>query len=229
MSDSSETPVASRRRARNGPARGAKAKRLFYSYARLVHIYLSMSLFALMLLFCVTGILLNHVDWLEGSATDGEAVIELPDALRSRLTAGDVFSEPPLNELQGLLREQVNLEKPSGINLDEAAGEIILDYQLPAGYATAIVDVATPELFVMYRRGGAMSIMNDLHKGRHTGDGWSWVIDLSAGLMILFSITGMAILFQNRRHRRPALIVSVLGVLTPLAVYWFWVPRLAGV
>ena len=71
----------------------------------------------------------------------------------------------------------------------------------------------------------------DAHEeeGRHTGEAWSWVIDISAVLMILFSITGMIILFQNRKKRLVGIWLTVLGVATPAVIYLCWVPQLKGV
>lgn len=204
--------------------------RRVYSYARVIHIYSSMSLFALMILFCVTGIVLNHTIWLDGGSQEGDKNIMLPESLKQQFDdQARNFVDPPVNEIQQLLKRQFGLAKPSEINLDEAANEIIFDYKLPAGYATAIVDVGGKSLSLQYRKGNMLNIMSDLHKGRNSGEAWSWVIDISAVLMIIFSLTGMIILLQNKKHRMQACLFAILGLLTPLFIYLLMVPRLSGV
>ena len=47
-------------------------KRSFYSVSRALHIYLSTALFFLLILFCVSGIILNHVSWLENDKHNGQ-------------------------------------------------------------------------------------------------------------------------------------------------------------
>ena len=205
------------------------ATRKFYSYARVVHIYLSMSLLSLMILFCFTGIVLNHTDWLSDGNTDGDKEIILPQTLKGKLGNQHAFVNPPINEIQQLIKSRFGLAKPSDISMDEAANEIIIDYKLPAGYATAIVDVTSQSLYLQYRKGNMLNIMSDRHKGRHSGKAWSWVIDISAVLMIVFSLTGMIILLQNKKHRWQASLFALIGVLTPLFIYLVMVPRLTGV
>ena len=200
--------------------------RAFYKISRWLHIYVSSALFSLLVLFCITGVVLNHQDWLEGSSVDGEVTLPLPGTL-TELSDDVVFAKPPLAELQKTLAT-LNLKKIERVDVDDDAGEIVLDYQLPAGYATAIWMVGEPELIVEYRKGGAWQLLGDLHKGRHTGAVWSWVIDISAVVMVLFSVTGLILIWQNRRYRRLGGTLLLAGTFTPWLIYWLWVPRLVG-
>jgi hypothetical protein len=68
--------------------------------------------------------------------------------------------------------------------------------------------------------------MNDLHKGRHTGEYWSWLIDISAVFMLLFSFTGLIILFQQLKRRGTGLWLLMWGTATPVLIYLIWVPRI---
>lgn len=190
-----------------------------------------MGLFSLLILFCITGVLLNHTEWISGSSVDGSLEKNLPAHIQKALpqSSDEVFENPPLSEIQELLKQQYHLEKVSEISLDEDAGEIIFDYKLPAGYASAIVDVNQKVLFLEYRKGSTWAILSDLHKGRNSAAVWSWLIDLSAILMVLFSLVGMVILFQNNKYRTLGLMLAGLGTVTPFIIYWIWVPRIAGV
>ena len=71
---------------------------------------------------------------------------------------------------------------------------------------------------------GAVAILNDLHKGRDSGTAWSWVIDISAVLMIFVSVTGLALLFYLKKRRRSGLIVTLAGFLLLVLVWAIWVP-----
>ena len=71
---------------------------------------------------------------------------------------------------------------------------------------------------------GAVAILNDLHKGRDSGTAWSWVIDISAVLMIFVSVTGLALLFYLKKRRRSGLIVTLAGFLLLVLAWAIWVP-----
>ena len=63
---------------------------------------------------------------------------------------------------------------------------------------------------------GAISWMNDLHKGRHTGTAWSWFIDIFAVACIVFCITGFLIMKMHAANRRATWPVIGFGILLPL-------------
>lgn len=205
--------------------------RNFASISRILHIYFSSFLFTLLILFCITGVILNHLDWLDGTNNDGDIELNIPTDILDQISKREEMqlSNLPLNDLQTLFSDNYNLQNASSIEFDDDIGELIFDYQIPAGYAAAIVDLNENLITLEYRQGSSWSIMSDLHKGRHSGKAWSWVIDVSAILMIFFSITGILILFQNKKHRNRAILFVVIGTISPLLIYFLWVPRLSGV
>lgn len=202
--------------------------------ARLLHVYVSASLFALMLFFCLTGYFLNHPNLFGDSGVDRNIELQLDKALADEITQAILESTGSGYEgsaadtkLQSLLEERFQLVDPTSIDVDEDMGEVFLNYSLPAGYAT--VSVAEQNLVLDYRKGNVTALLNELHKGRHSGAIWSWVIDVSAWLMIFFSITGFLLLFQNKRQRRLTLALAGFGAITPILFYFWWVPRLTGI
>lgn len=203
--------------------------------ARLLHVYVSASLFALMLFFCLTGYFLNHQDLFGNSGTEKNIEFELDEKVINSLnsaiteTAGGDNELRPDTLLHDLLAQRFGLTNPTSVDLDEDMGEIFLNYSLPAGYATAAVSMTDAVVTLDYRNGNTTSLLNDLHKGRHSGAVWSWIIDVSAWLMIFFSMTGFLLLFQNKRQRRLTLALAGLGAVTPVLFYFLWVPRLTGV
>ena len=48
---------------------------------------------------------------------------------------------------------------------------------------------------------GFVALLNDLHKGRDSGRAWSFVIDLSAVLMALVSLSGLVLVYPPHRSR----------------------------
>lgn len=197
-----------------------KARRMF-SFCRWLHIYVSCALFSLLLFFCITGITLNHPDW---ASTKPEQVryLDLPSHLR--LT--EYTQEYPVKKIQSYIESKTGLSHPRSVDLALEFGEITYDYPLPAGYAYVTVLVEEQTIEIEHVEGDILALMNDLHKGRHSGQVWSWLIDLSALLMMFFTLTGLFILFQNTKHRRHALYIVCTGIVTPLAIYWLAVPRL---
>lgn len=69
---------------------------------------------------------------------------------------------------------------------------------------------------------GMVAVMNDLHKGRDTGKGWSWIIDFSAIFMTVISITGLILLLFLKKRRNNGLIIAVIGIIAVGIIYWLW-------
>ena len=204
-------------------------KRALYSTSRALHIYISTALFFLLILFCVSGIVLNHVDWLKNDKSNGHVTATIPAELVTKANA-QLNTLPSLYpEIEAYLATQYSLTKVKSIEWEKEDALVMLDYPLPAGFAYAELDFTTGELNLDYQTGGFLSLIGDLHKGRYTGEVWSWVIDISAVLMIVFAITGMIILFQNRKKRLAGIWITVLGIATPLVIYLCWVPQIKGV
>ena len=66
--------------------------------------------------------------------------------------------------------------------------------------------------------------MNDLHKGRDSGRVWLWIIDLSAVLMTLVSLSGMVLIWFVKRRRFSGLILAGVGAVACYLIYLFWIP-----
>ena len=204
-------------------------KRALYSTSRALHIYISTALFFLLILFCVSGIVLNHVDWLKNDKSNGQVTATIPAELVTKANA-QLNTLPSLYpEIEAYLATQYSLTKVKSIEWEKEDALVMIDYPLPAGFDYDELDFINGELNLDYQTGGFLSLIGDLHKGRYTGEVWSWVIDISAVLMIIFAITGMIILFQNRKKRLAGIWITVLGIATPLVIYLCWVPQIKGV
>lgn len=71
---------------------------------------------------------------------------------------------------------------------------------------------------------GLTALINDLHKGRDTGPVWSVVIDVSAILMSVVSLSGLALIWFVRRRRVSGLVWAGVGALISVVAYLRWVP-----
>ena len=90
--------------------------------------------------------------------------------------------------------------------------------------ADTFIDRETGRYNLSETRHGFLAVINDLHKGRDTGPIWAWVIDLSAGLMVIISLTGLGLPFYIKRRRIPGTIIGLVGTVALAAIYWLWVP-----
>jgi hypothetical protein len=93
------------------------------------------------------------------------------------------------------------------------------------GYSADIfLDRETGKYTLTQMSHGLIAVVNDLHKGRDSGNAWSIFIDVSAGILIVIALSGLGLLFYLKRRRIPGLIVAVLGTIVIALVAWLWVP-----
>lgn len=196
---------------------------------RVIHIYVSTALFSLLIFFCVSGLLLNHLSWIsDAGKISGVKAGHLP----TEVIGTDHKALSAVNTVALIapyLSDTYQLNELSSFDWDKDVNELILDYPIPAGYALVVINTTTFDYYIEYQQANLLSVLNDLHKGRHSGKVWSWVIDISAVFICLFSFTGLFILFQNKKKRQFGLWLTLLGSVTPIIIYYFFIPRLSGV
>lgn len=189
----------------------------FTRLMRWLHIYLSMFSFAALLFFAVTGITLNHTSWIEGQqrADQEEGNLEL-SWVHSDSSQTDELS------IVEHLRNQHNIKaKLTDFVTDET--ECSISFKGPGYAADALVDRTTGHYEVVITRAGLIAIMNDLHKGRDSGATWAWLIDVSAVLMILVSLTGFVMIFFLRKKRLNGLLITLFGAVIIVWIYYMFV------
>lgn len=197
--------------------------RKIFTLCRWVHVYLSTFLLCLLFFFCLTGVFLNHPEWTTSKEVVREKTYPLPPHLSQLLNAQP---KPDLAAMENAVYQETGLSAPRKISVETDLGEWSFDYPLPAGYAFVILNRDSQTMTVEYQKGSLLGVLNDLHKGRHTGSAWSWVLDGSALLLGFMALTGLIILFQQAKWRNQGLALIVAGTLLPAAVYFFWVPSL---
>ncbi|HLS83239.1 MAG TPA: PepSY-associated TM helix domain-containing protein [Arenimonas sp.] len=165
-----------------------------------------------MLGFAITGITLNHAGRIgaEPVVTTLEATVPA-----ERLAGGPEAAEAPLPPA---LRDWIATELDVRVGARAAewsASEIYLSLPRPGGDAWLSIDRQSGELVYERTDRGWVSYFNDLHKGRHTGAAWGWFLDVFAVACVVFTLTGLFLLWMHARHRPATWPMVGLGLLLP--------------
>lgn len=197
-----------------------KGKKRFAGLSRWLHIYLSMVSFTILLFFAVSGLTLNHADWF----TSGKEIVtkdsgnvnvkwvNQPDTTKiNRLQIVEFLRTK--NEVKGAL---------SDFRIDDS--ELSLTFNGPGYLADSFIDRETGRYVLTVTRFGAVAVINDLHKGRDSGKSWSWIIDISAVLMTLVSISGIILICFIKKKRLSGFIIAALGTLACYLIWKLFVP-----
>lgn len=203
---------------------------------RWLHIYLSMFGLAAVLFFSVTGITLNHPDWSFGQVerrreargkVDLQWVGHNPAASDAQPSPSEAEPAPArdvakLEVVEHLRKAHMIRGALAEFRVDDT--ECTVSFKGPGYSADTFIDRDSGEYTLTELDHGLIALINDLHKGRDTGAVWSWVIDLSAGLMTIISLTGLVLLFYLKLRRIPGLVVALVGTIILVVVFRLWVP-----
>lgn len=196
--------------------RGKNTRRnQLYTWARWLHVYISTATLLLVLFFSITGITLNHPDWMFGTtpvSQDFSGV--LPDGWQ-------VDEQIDWLKISEYMRSEYDVGgRVSDYWSDEREGQ--LSFAAPAYSADVFIDIKTGDYQLYTDAQGFVVAMNDLHRGRDAGNLWKWVIDLSGAFLILVSITGLVLLLLLKKIRMRGLLTIIAG-----SVLSVWLIRLA--
>lgn len=206
-------------RPQSAPHWKAVWKRRVAKYGRWLHIYVSMGTFAVVLFFAVTGLTLNHAEYFSGA----ERTARVDGALDARWTSPTLGQAVAKLEVAEYLRKTHGLRGAvSDFSVDDA--QCSVSFKGPGYSADAFVDRATGRYEVTVTTLGLAAVLNDLHKGRDSGPVWKALIDISAGLLTLVSLTGLLLLYFIHRHRLAGLAALLGGCAFVYLVYAVWVP-----
>lgn len=174
------------------------------------------------LLFSVTGITLNHADRLESgqqrySSTRRPVPAELVTSLKAAVDQYGEGDAEPTAPLRAWILQQYGVDT-AGHVASWKKSEIYFSLERPGGDAWLKLDL--DQAFALYTvtDAGWIAYFNDLHKGRHTGVGWSWFIDVLAGACTVFAITGFIILQMHAKNRAMTWPLVGFGLIVPLLI-----------
>lgn len=145
---------------------------------------------------------------------------DVSGTLPAELTEETTFSEFKVSE--HLRTEHRLLGRVAEFEVDPR--ELMVVFKAPGYSADIFIERETGNYSLMESRSGIVAVMNDLHKGRDSGAGWSWVIDISAGVMMLVSLSGFGLLFYLKKRRVSGVVAAVLGTVLFAAGWLLLVP-----
>ena len=190
------------------------AKRATNKWSRLIHVYTSMAALLLVLFFGITGITLNHPTWSIG------------DASTTKTVTGTLPVPPVVNGTVDYLSVSEFAREELGVggqveSFDSTGSSASIRYRQP-GYSADLTFSTTSGDYelVSDQQGMFWGVMNDLHKGRHAGSSWKWLIDIAGLLLVVISISGLVMQLFLRKRRTAALVVSVIGAVVMAILIW---------
>jgi hypothetical protein len=202
----------------------AHVRRVVSNAARFLHLYLSMVSFAVVLFFSVTGLTLNHQDWFSGqqqtSVFEGFAAQRMLG--KPSNVGNDAMASIDKLGLVEMLRARGIHGAVSDFRIDDT--QIDISFKGPGYTADAFIDRDSGKYTLTETRNGFIAIINDLHKGRDSGKAWSLLIDISAVLLVLVSVTGIVLIWFLHKRRIKGFLLLFGGALFCLALYKLFVP-----
>jgi hypothetical protein len=193
-------------------------KRRFAHLARWLHTYLSMLSFAILLFFAVTGLTLNHAEWFDSQQRPLLYHGVLNKDWVNTSDPGAVAKDELVNYFRHTYRTKGVL---SDFHVDGEQCEIL--FKGPGYEADATIDRQTGKYDLSISPFSMVAVLNDLHKGRDSGKKWAAVIDFSAVLMTMVSLTGLTLIFFLNKRRISGLVFVAIGALLCFLVYSFWI------
>lgn len=192
----------------------AAVKRATNKWSRLIHVYTSMVAFLLVLFFGITGITLNHPTWSIGDSSTTKTVDGTLPMPPMRNGAIDYLS------VSEYARDELGV-KGQVEGFDATGASASIRYRQP-GYAADLTFTTTSGEYelVTEQQGMFWGVMNDLHKGRHAGSSWKWLIDIAGLLLVVISISGIVMQLFLRKRRYAAFMVAGTGALVMLFLIW---------
>ena len=182
------------------------AHRWLLKWARLLHVYLTLFGFVLLLFFAVTGFMLNHEKWFIGTdAYERNDKGTMPMEL--------LGENPDPLAIVEKLRKDFGARGEAVFDDNKENEEIRVTFKSPGYLGEATIKRDDGETSVNHRNDGVVSLLLDLHRGKDSGLAWSLVIDGVSVLFLIVSITGL-ILWSSLARPGPVhgMAVLLLGI-----------------
>ena len=170
-----------------------------------------------MLLFAATGITLNHAAKIEATPQVINREVELPQSVLALLGEREAGNAPLPRAVRVWLDQALGVSI-GGRAAEWSAEEIYLSLPRPGGDAWLSIDRESGAVEYEATSRGAVSYLNDLHKGRNAGPAWGWFLDVFSVACLVFCITGLFLLHLHARQRRMTWPLVGLGLLIPLLI-----------
>jgi len=174
-----------------------------------------------LLLFAVTGFTLNHATQIEAK----------PKTIRleKHLPASAVVDLKLLHDKATVPSKLVHtLKAATGVDVRGRTAEvsedgIYIDLAGPGVDASLTLDPVAGTASYEHTDRGVIAALNDLHKGRNAGPAWGLFIDLFALACVIFSVTGLGLLWLYARGRQVTWPLVAAGLVVPLLLFLLFV------
>jgi hypothetical protein len=174
-----------------------------------------MASLAILFLFAVTGLTLNHADWFAKQVR----------TIRIRGTMDPKFLDKDVAKLE-VVEHLRNQHRIHGAVKDFRVedSDCSVSFQGPGYAADVSIGRATGRYEITETRMGLAAVLNDLHKGRDSGKARQFIIDISAALMAAAPLTGLLLIFFLQRKGLSGLLVAGAGAFFSYLAYLAWAP-----
>lgn len=189
--------------------------RTLVNWSRTVHVYLSIALLIVLVFFSITGITLNHAESMTAEPQTETIILdELPTL--------------PLND-EGMIANSPELadfvQKEFGVRMEFASATfdeflVTIEYDGPGTQSLIEINQDLGEVYAETTNYGLVAALNDLHKGRYTHIVWNALIDISAIILVIFSLAGFVLLLPNKYRFKSVAKYSTLGIILTTIVYF---------
>ena len=182
---------------------------------RTLHIYLTMLALLLLFFFSISGFAMNHENWFQlNQARITDRTLSLPADVAASTDKLKVVEY--LRKTDGVSGEVASFEQQDD--------QTTVQFAAPGRTTEFTITRPTGDTQVHEELRNLLALMADLHRGKHTGPWWKWIIDAAAVSLFLASLTGLILFFTLPKRRKLGLIALGAGIIACVAIYAWLVP-----
>ena len=164
----------------------------------------------IILFFSITGLTLNHTEWVGGAVTEHIVKGAIPIAWLT------ISSDKKLELVEKLRSEYGARGIVADFRMD--AAECTVTFKAAGYSADAFIVTTTGALEMRVAEESVLAVLNDFHRGQRSGLLWTRMIDISAIFLTIVSCTGLTLIFFLKRTRTAGLIAVAVGAIIMAAV-----------
>ncbi|WP_404337016.1 PepSY-associated TM helix domain-containing protein [Sphingomonas sp. MMS12-HWE2-04] len=174
-----------------------------------------------LLLFAITGFTLNHAADIEGSPKSVERAAQLPPPLAAMVKPDDApdAKKPIPPAVAKWIGDNIKLDTAG--EAEWTIDQVYLAKPRPGGDSWIAIDRATGAVTSETSSRGWIAYLNDLHKGRNAGTAWKWFIDIFVFACLVFTLTGLVLLWMHSKHRKSTWPIVIAGLVIPALIALF--------